>query len=318
MKKYRLAILGAGDISNFHYDAFIKAGFSIDHCASKKNSERAKIFADKHNIKKCYSEPFEQIENHEKWDMILLAIDTNYNHLYLKKIIETGKLCLVEKPVFTNLSSFDDIDFSKHTKVRVAYNRRYYKSIQRAKLFIEDNSPVTCKVELPESIDFKLNDKFNPVLLNSVHGIDSLLYLFRNLKIINNTKINSPDGRISILKNKNGDIIILIMNWNSPSNFSFNFEGKGKRLEVKPLEFSKLFMGMDIIEPTEDIRIRRFFPKEVEEISSFPDSNNEIKPGLYEQALEMKSILDGKEPTISASLFDALEVQKLTHQILGI
>ena len=318
LNKYRLALLGTGDIANFHYDAFIKAGFSIDHCAAKKNSKRAKVFANNNKIKYYYSDPFELIENHQKWDMILLAIDTDYNHLYLEKIMKLGKPCLIEKPVFTDLSLFKDIDLLKYPEIRVAYNRRYYETIQRAKLFVKNNAPVTCRVELPESIDFQSDNKFEPVLLNSIHGIDLLLYLFGDLKIINNTKVFSPDGRVSILKNEDNDIINLIMNWNSPSNFSFNFEAKGERLEIKPFEISKLYKGMDIIEPTEDIRIRRFFPKEIEEVSSFPSLKNELKPGFYEQALDMKNILDGKKSKISASLFDAYKAQKLTQEILFI
>ena len=44
LKKYRLAMLGTGDIANFHFDAFKSAGFSINHCAAKMNSKRAKNF----------------------------------------------------------------------------------------------------------------------------------------------------------------------------------------------------------------------------------------------------------------------------------
>ena len=54
----------------------------------------------------------------------------------------------------------------------------------------------------------------------------------------------------------------------------------------------------------------------IEEFSSFPNKKNNFKPGFLEQALEMKDILGGTEPRISASLFDAYKVQKITQDIL--
>lgn len=316
LKRYRLALLGAGDITNFHFDAFKKAGFSINHCAAKKNSKRAKDFSQNNKIKHYYSDPFDLLDNHEDWDMVLLAINTQYNHLYLNKIIELDKPCLVEKPVFTDLKLFKELPSLNYPKIRVAYNRRYYKTVQKAKLFIEKNSPVSCRIELPETINFQSNDKFQPVLLNSIHGIDLIGYLFGEVEILNSVKLFSPDGRISNLKNKRNDIINLFMNWNSPSNFSLNFEADGKRLEIKPFEICKLYDGMKVIEPTEDIPIRRYLPNEIDSVSSFPNLKNDLKPGFYEQAIEMKNIIDGKESKVSASLFEAYKAQKLTHNIL--
>ena len=145
---------------------------------------------------------------------------------------------------------------------------------------------------------------------------DLLRYLFGELEIIAKTKLHSPSGRICILESENKDKIDLLMNWNSPSNFSLNIEANGSRLELKPFETVKLFKGMNIIEPTDDLPLRRYIPKVVEESSSFPSKKSNFKPGFVEQALEMKSILDGNEPKISASLIDAYKVQEITQSIL--
>ena len=104
MNKYKLAMLGTGKIANFHYNAFKSCGFDITHCASKLDSKRAKVFCEEKSIKNYYSNPFDMLDDYNNWDMVLLAIDTYYNCEYLDKIIESDKLCLVEKPVSTNLN----------------------------------------------------------------------------------------------------------------------------------------------------------------------------------------------------------------------
>lgn len=78
---------------------------------------------------------------------------------------------------------------------------------------------------LPEEITNhrNKNKKFRKVFENSAHGIDMLLYLFGKLDIqnISKIKLNSFDsGRIVTFINKNKHTCLLIINSNSPSNFS--------------------------------------------------------------------------------------------------
>ena len=316
MNKYKLAMLGTGKIANFHYNAFKSCGFDITHCASKLDSKRAKVFCEEKSIKNYYSNPFDMLDDYNNWDMVLLAIDTYYNCEYLDKIIESDKLCLVEKPVSTNLNFLKKYSNFHFEKVRVAYNRRFYKTVEEAKIFIRDNSPVLCKMELPEAINLEQENKYDRVLINSVHGIDMLRYLFGDIELKNNINHISPDGRISILEGDNDSKICLIMNWNSPSNFSLNIEGNNKRLELKPFEGCKIYEGMKIIEPTKDWPVRRYIPNEIYSSSSFHDTRLDMKPGFFEQAMEMKNILDGKKPLKSANLYDAYKTQKITQDIL--
>ena len=87
-------------------------------------------------------------------------------------------------------------------------------------------------------------------------------------------------------------------------------------LEIKPFEFCNLYEGMEILEPTPDIPLRRYTPKIIEQTSSYPSPENNIKPGFYEQAIEIKNILKGSDPKISASLSDAYNSQLLVQNIL--
>lgn len=157
---------------------------------------------------------------------------------------------------------------------------------------------------------------YQHVLENSAHGIDLIHYLFDSPTIIHSSVFSKNSGRLIILKTKKNDLINLVLNWNSPSNFLINIEGNKKRLEIKPFEDSSLFEGMKVISPTSDLPVRRYIPMKILGVSSFPNPKNLIKPGFLEQAREMKNILEGKTPKISASLFDAYKVQEMLADIL--
>ncbi len=316
MKKPKLAIIGAGNISHFHVEAFKAVGFEITHSSAKKNSRRAKSFANNYKIKNFVNDPKELLKQYKDWDAILLAIDTDYNHIYLDDIIKINKPALIEKPVSTDLDFLARYESRKHKKIRVAYNRRFYGTIFEAKNFINSSEFINCRIELPESVKFDSEDKYKPVLLNSIHGIDLLFYLFGEIKLINVVIIPNDMGRLCLLENERGDKITLIMNWNSPSNFSINLDSNFKRLEIKPFEMCYLYQGMEILEPTKDLPLRRYIPKKMKEISSFPNKDTDLKPGFFEQAKEIKNIINGKKASVSASLEDAYKSQKLLNEIL--
>lgn len=314
MIKPRLAIIGTGNIAHFHCEAFAKAGFDISHAAGSLNSGKAGRFGRQHAIKNIFSDPNDILKVHREWDLLLLSTPTETNGDYINEILELGKPALIEKPVATSASDLLKFKRNDFKNIRVAYNRRFYATIQRAREFISNENFIHTRMELPEGVDPEKG--YQAVLLNSAHGIDLLLYLFPGLEIQNIYRFADDLGRFVTFKSQNGDLISLNMNWNSPSNFMLNLEGKELRLEIKPFEASNLFQGMDVIESTPELPLRQYVPKNIESLSSFPTKESLIKPGFLEQAMELKNILEGNDPQISASLYDAFKVQELLHRIL--
>lgn len=314
MIKPKLAIIGTGNISKFHCEAFRKAGFDLSHAAGSKDSKRSIEFGKFHSIENISSDPYKILDDYKRWDVLLLAIPTEKNIDYLDEIIRINKPALIEKPVATDPDSISHFDQDAHPNIRVAYNRRFYATMQRAKKFIQEESFVHARMELPEKVISKGN--YDNVLLNSCHGIDILYFLFKEMEIINVHHYEEDLGRLVTLKSERDDLINLTMNWNSPSNFILVLEGNKKKLEIRPFEDSNIYEGMNILEPSDDLPLRRFVPKTVESVTSFPTKGNLIKPGFLEQALEMKRIVDGKEPSFSSSLHDAYKVQNLLKKIL--
>ena len=314
MTQPKLAIIGTGNIANFHCDAFKKAGFEISHGAGSLNSKSAIEFGKKHGIKKIFSDPMEILKNCAQWDVVLLSTPTEKNITYLDEILKINKPALIEKPVATDAEYLSQFTKNSFKKIRVAYNRRFYATTQRAKNFIDDEGFVYAKMELPETLNTA--GYYNSVHLNSAHGIDLLNYLFSSLEVIKNIHFENDIGRLVILKSSDNQIVNLIMNWNSPSNFSLSLESANKKFEMKPFEDSQIFQGMTVIEPSDELPLRRYVPKSIESVTSYPTKSNLIKPGFLEQALEIKNLLAGKEPIISASLYDAFLAQKLVKAIL--
>ena len=74
---------------------------------------------------------------------------------------------------------------------------------------------------------------------------------------------------------------------------------------------------MEVVEASEDYPVRRYVPKIVNSGNVFIKKSKDFKPGFLEQANEMKNILHGKTPKISASLFDAYKAQKMLIEILN-
>jgi predicted dehydrogenase len=314
MKAPKLAIIGTGNIANFHCHAFKKAGFEISHAAGSPNSKNITAFGKYHNIKKIYANPYDVLKHHSEWDVILLAPPIEKNFDYLDQVIQISKPTLIEKPVAINPESLSSFSRSSHEFIRVAYNRRFYSTVQRAKEFISKEDVLSARMELPERVNETGN--YYAVHANSAHGIDLLYYLFKDIKVLNNYHLKEDLGRHVILESENGVLINLLLNWNAPSNFQISLETRDKKLEIKPFEDSRVFQGMDVIEPSDELPLRRYEPKIIESVSSFPQKNNLVKPGFLEQAMEMKGMLEGRETEISATLFDAFKTQELIKTIL--
>ncbi len=314
MIKKKLAIIGTGNISKFHCHAFKEAGFDLTFAAGSKNSKRALEFGEIHSVKEVFSEPEEILNVYSQWDALILAIPTENNEDYLEKILSINKPTLIEKPVSTNPDTLSSFKINSFPNIRVAYNRRFYATIQRAKQFIEEEEFVHARMELPEKVISK--GDYSNVLLNSCHGIDLLYFLFGELELLDVRSFKKDLGRLVTLQSSRKDLINLTMNWNSPSNFIIILEGDKRKLEIRPFEDSHVFQGMEILEPTEELPLRRFVPKAIESVSSFPGKKNPIKPGFLEQALEIRRLVENKNPTFSASLYEAYKVQKLLKEIL--
>lgn len=319
-KRKKIAIIGSSQISKFHIDAFRKASIDITCCASSPNSKNIKKFAIKNKIRQFFNNPFDLIHKNE-WDGLIIASSVKSTPNILEESIKFKKPILVEKPVDFGINYLKKFKLKKLDFVNVAYNRRFYSTINFAKSFIQNSSDgCTLSVRIPEQVNIKEKSKlikFNNVYSNSCHMIDLIQFLIGKIKIIKTLK-NPLNGNIKMALLKSGkNYCQIIINSNSPDNFSIQIENGTQRLELRPIEKLFLFEGMEVREPSSQFPLRIYSPKLKYSSDIFDGINNNlIKPGFYEQALDFKRLLYGKKSIISAKLKDAYSAQYLINKLI--
>ena len=317
--KKRIALIGCGNIANFHAEAFIKAGFKILFVTSKSNSKRIKKFAKKFKIKNIIRNPNHFLEaTKNKVDAYLILTPVEKTLGYLKKITDIKMPVFVEKPIDYSYKKL--IPFKNKKNIFVAYNRRFYSSIKIAKEFIINNKKSFVQFEVPEQIQSKnfTNKHKNYKLLfaNSVHAFDLINYLFKN-PLLKNKNVIIENGKIKSITatfiSKKGDLIVYIGNWNASANWSIKIDNKNKRLLLAPFEKASIFEGIEVIHPGKN-KIRLYQPK-IKANFKIPIYEKNYKPGFYLQALEFKKFINTNKKTNNASINDAINALKVAEKL---
>lgn len=320
MPKKKIAIIGCGNIANFHVPALRAAGMECFHCASSPNSKTIDNFAKKHNINKVWKDPVELAQAYNEWDGIIITTSVDPTLDFLKIVAKSNKPVLVEKPVSTSSLKLEEFSAKSPKNIIVAYNRRHYNTVKKARDFVINNKYIRATMTLPEVLSKEVKDKYYPVLANSVHGIDMLNFIFGNVNVehVNTSNKNNPYfGRQAILKSSTGHLINLIMNWGAPANFTLSIDNGNKRLDLFPFEKYQLYEGMKVIEPSNDYPVRQYVPNQTEHGSVFDDMPFDLKPGFLGQAIEFFNLIGGKLPLFGANLTDAFNAQVIAEQILN-
>ena len=169
------------------------------------------------------------------------------------KLIDYGiENILVEKPAGLNITQINTIlekALENQSKVFVAYNRRFYSSVIKAKEIIcNDGGLLSFNFEFTEwsheieKLKKKKGIKESWFLGNSTHVVDLSFYLGGSPKKISTYSSGSlkwhPSSSIfsgSGISSKNA-LFTYNANWQSPGRWSVEFLTKKHRLILKPLE----------------------------------------------------------------------------------
>lgn len=317
----RVSVIGCGNIAHFHIPAMRDAGFEISAIAGSLNSKNVDDFAKKHDISKVYTNPIELIENVSEWDALLLLSPVSTIVDYLELAVPFGKPILVEKPVALDHLHLQNL--IKYKNIRVAYNRRFYSGAVFAKNFVEEHPNSLIKVTIPEqrkdpehNIDFPNR---LPLLSyeNSVHMFDLMNYISEDIKWKDVSTIKSVDKYIATVAlgySANGATIQLDSYFNAPDNFSINIVSDNERVEMKPIEVTSLYFGMEVNEPTQEMPIRTYSPKIKDKIIDMPNQGH--KPGFLGQAEDFMNFCMGRDDCIGADIVDAHSALKLAQSLV--
>ena len=322
--KYRIAIIGCGNIANFHIEALKSINLHVAHCASRYKSITIKAFAKKYNIPNIWEDPIALAKSSKEWDGIILCSSTKSVPKLLDVLINQKKPILVEKPVSIGTDYLKKFRFKSPKFVNVAYNRRYYHTVLKAKQFVnKSKGQIICNLKLPERVinNKELKKKFINIFENSAHGIDILRFIFGDLKVLKRYKIkfnNFDSSRVAILQSKNYHICNIIISANSPDNFSLELENGSKRFLMRPFENYEIYEGMKVIKPKKRYPLRIYKPNIIfkENVFSENNINLKLKPGFYKQALDFFKLLQGEKNINAANLTDAYKTQHIIEKIM--
>lgn len=318
----RLALVGCGNIADFHLPAMREAGFDCVSVAGSVNSTRAREFANRHGIKNTYSDPVELIYDSSCWDALLLASPVSTMLDYIKLVAPTGKPILAEKPVALNHEDLTPL--RKYQNVLVAYNRRFYSSVEYAKNFVDSHADIIIKVSIPEKrIDPDHNIDFPDRLplssyQNSVHLFDLLNFLAGKVQWKVASAIYGADkylGVVALGKSTKKFTVQLDSCFNSPDNFSINIISGDERIELRPIEIARYYKGMQVNEPTEKIPIRTYTPELIDQVVAGGEGG--LKPGFLMQAKNFMRYCVAEGGHRGATLDDAYNALETAHSLLG-
>jgi predicted dehydrogenase len=318
----RLALVGCGNIADFHIPAMQEAGFDCVSVAGSVNSLRAKEFAKRHTISKVYADPVELLRDSSGWDALLLASPVSTMLDYIKLAAPMGKPILAEKPVALNHEELTPT--LKYQNVLVAYNRRFYSTTEYAKTFVDSHADIIIKVSIPEQrIDPDHNVDFPHRLppfsyQNSVHLFDLVNFLAGKVQWEAASAISGSDRYLGIVafgKSDKGFTVQLDNCFNSPDNFAVNIISGNERVELRPIEIAQYYKGMQVNEPTKKIPFSTYTPKLIDQIV-VTDEEAGFKPGLLMQAKEFMHYCKTAGDYRGATLVDAYNALKTAHSLL--
>ncbi|MFC4357688.1 Gfo/Idh/MocA family protein [Halobium salinum] len=315
MSDLSIALVGSGPISRYHVPALESVGLSVDAVASMNpESDTVDGLAAMFGIDRTYrGDGWENIFEGRELDGVVVATHVEGTPEALRRCLDLDIPVLVEKPVAWTAAAVGSLRRDAHERVLVGYNRRYYRTTWEAVQFLSDHDPVLATVELPAATDLR------SFLDMSVHGVDLLRHLFGDLEVLDTREHTVDDelrGFTATLRSGAGDLVTVVGNWNAPSNVSISLDCGDTRFRIEPYEQARTYRGLRIEEPTSEIPVRRYIPREVDSTDLEP-VDFEYKPGFHRQARAFRRVVEGdsvSEPT--ATLRDAERALRLCESLL--
>lgn len=312
--KKKIGIIGSGNISDYHIQSFKDSGFILEAIAGSYNSNSAKILCKKYNFNRYFKSPHELASKSSTFlDGLLICCTTKFISSYIKTAGTKIKI-LAEKPVSEEIENLRKLK-KEFSNVRVAYNRRFYDSVKALKNKIFTRKKFIANIELPEII-FKGKNRYRRVFENSVHVFDLINYIFESPKMIeekNNIK-NKNFFKNKIFLTKHNNIVNLICNWNTSSNFKFEVFFEDEKYVLNPIEILSVYRGMKISEPTKETPIRQYLPKKINQFG-LTKKKIKYKPGFKIQAENFFNFIANKKNDL-ANLDDAYRAMAIAKKII--
>lgn len=305
----KLAFWGSGPISHFHIPAARAAGFEPCIAYSRPGSDRLTAFGEKFSVATAASaDSF--LDQARDCDAVFVGLQTEVTPAALSQVLPLGIPVLVEKPGAMSSSAL--IETRNHAVdselVGFAYNRRQYGSVNEAQKFVRANSHGVAHAVWPDSKEGR-----HQWIINGCHFVDVLTTIFGQLKLISSFRSENRTEFSVQLSSQSSFEINMILAPGSSSNPRISVFSGTKNAVLSPFESLTVFDGMTVLEPTVEIPIRRYLPREAIQVS---EEISDFKPGFLNQWKLFAEMTKGKKrPTQLPGFDDAVPVLRLVEEI---
>jgi len=207
-KIIRWGIIGCGDVTERKSGpAYQKTeGFAL-HAVMRRDAEKAKDYAQRHNVPMYYSDA-DALINDPEIDAVYIATPPDSHKLYALKVAKAGKPCCIEKPMAPSYQECLDICEAfeeKQLPLFVAYYRRSLPRFLKIKSWIDDGqigevrhvnwhlSKTPSPIDIAGDYNWRTDAKiaaggyFEDL---ASHGLDFFTFLFGNVKEVSGSALN--------------------------------------------------------------------------------------------------------------------------------
>lgn len=275
-------LVGAGYMGTEYYKVIRDIGEHVTVISrGKENAAKFEALFDKEVLIGGVDRALLKIKNMPEYAIV--ACNVSELARVTISLMEYGiKKILVEKPAGINKSEIGYIvDIAKKTSssVYVAYNRRFYVSVNKLLECIEEDGGVRSYFFEFTELGYKLRHADKPIcerdswlLANSTHVIDLAFFLGGipkeiNARVAGNTDWHSgPAIYTGCGESQNGALFSYMANWNAPGRWSVEILTDKRRFYLRPLE---------------ELQVQELGSFQVNHVELEDELDRKYKPGIY-------------------------------------
>jgi len=283
-----IGIIGAGKIARFHIEALMAAGFDINGICATPDSKRARAIAIEYKIP--FFKDIPSLITNSSSQSYLVCVDAKAINEVLLQFRGIDLPLLIEKPGPSAYEKSTRSLFPDNKSWFVAYNRRFYETIDALKLSFNKDGGFL-RFQFVESGSMSEIESLKETLVsNTIHGIDLINFIVGEFRLTDiQISINSDLFEAKIINKLNNYVGLLTILFGAPANTSIELINKGEIYVVKPLEILTKYDSLEIKEPTGSFKIRTYQPIWRGINNQIERCNLDFKPGFFEQSVAFKN-----------------------------
>jgi len=278
-----MLVIGTSPIARNHIEALKNTGANVAGLCGYKNLETLTKLAADFQISGTFTSWKDSIDE-LKPESIVICTPPQISFEILKHISGRGIPCLVEKPALIDRVQLEQLSSLHLDQTFMAFNRRFYNTVQELKSRIQVESKGHLSVEIHEPNFERINEKSQIVLENSIHILDLVLFLTGGQSVVFES-IRKISVGVQVLLAIGEIDVTLSISFGVPGNSTIIYDSFSSRYVLRPIEKLMKFSGFDIEEPTQNSPIRKYNPAwtGIGEGELF-ENGYSFKPGFVKQS----------------------------------